>query len=77
MKNVDQTPFAALSISIDQLKNPIIYLQAGNKIQPANIHLIIFAGINFCNLAPQYMPAKPPMPNKNPNAQSGAIAMFG
>ena len=55
-------------------KKLIIYFAASSVIIIARIILIIFAGINFCNLAPQYMPAKPPAPNSAPSAQSGLIA---
>jgi hypothetical protein len=64
------------SISDSYLKkNEMIYFKEVNNIQNANIHLIAFAGTNFCTLAPQYMPANPPSPNKTPSNQSGEIAI--
>jgi hypothetical protein len=50
----------------DHLINAQLYLIAGNKMQPTKIHFINFAGTNFWNLAPQYIPAKPPNPNRKP-----------
>ena len=78
VQHVDELGFIdALSRIYFYLINAKIYLIAGNKMHTTNINLISLAGTYFCNLAPQYMPANPPIPNRKPKAQSGAMAMSG
>jgi hypothetical protein len=59
------------------LKKDRPYWPAVKRMVPASIHLIVFAGTNFWQRAPRYIPAIPPSPKRTPRGQSGATDMFG
>ena len=58
-------------------KKAAMYLKAVKMMIPDSIHLMAFAGTNFWQRAPRYIPAMPPTPNKTPRCQSGATDIFG
>jgi len=50
-----------------------IYFTERNGIMIPRVSFVALAGMNFYSLAPQYVPGKPPTPNKAPERQSGAM----
>jgi len=56
------------------IKKLMMYFNERKRIAIPNISFIALAGKYFCNLAPQYIPKKPPAPKSAPSIQSGAIA---
>jgi len=54
-----------------QRRNAITYRTAVTMITRHSMTLMARAGTNFCALAPQYIPAAPPIPKSRPSSQSG------
>ena len=52
----------------------MMYFNERKRIAIPNISFMALAGKCFCNLAPQYIPKKPPAPKSAPSIQSGAMA---